>query len=92
MKPSPQVKRLCEAVDAKPVVIAQRSVDYHVCPHCNQEIHEKHTYTDESGVEYHRDCGKPIKFPETPLEEIPAWLRPSVEKVRALRAAGKPVF
>lgn len=92
MKPSPHVQRLCEAVSAKPVVVAQRAVDYHVCPHCQQEIHEKGTYMDEHGTTYHRECGKAIEFPETPLEDIASWLRPYVEKVRALKAAGKPIF
>lgn len=34
-----------------------------VCPHCREEIFEKHSYTDESGIDRHRDCGGAFRFP-----------------------------
>jgi len=62
--PSSLVRQLTESVitEAKPVIIAQRPVDYWQCPHCNEEIHEKHAYPEEpmnesSRVMVHSDCG-----------------------------------
>ena len=50
------VQRLTEAVStAKPVIIKERVEHFWVCPHCQKEIYEKHTYTDESGTEHHSD-------------------------------------
>lgn len=57
----------------KPVVVDSRPVEYWRCPHCNNEIHEKHTYVEE-GVEYHSDCGGPIQLPPTDWSKIdPQW-------------------
>ena len=75
------------------VIEAERPEKYLVCPHCNTEIFEKHTYSDDRGITMrHRDCGGAIEFPETPLDEIASWLRPSVEKARADRKAGRPLW
>lgn len=59
-----------------PVIEASRPVTYLVCPHCQQEIHEKHTWIDGdfmSGnyVERHSDCGGAIQLPKTKVD--PAW-------------------
>jgi hypothetical protein len=66
----------------KDVVIDSRPVEFWRCPHCQEEIHEKHTYTQE-GVDYHADCGGPIKPPPTDWSKIsPEWrelLRPYVK-------------
>lgn len=77
---SPIVRRLTEASSAepKPVVIAQRSVDYWQCPHCNEEIHEKHSYAEEpmnesSRVMVHSDCGGRFTPPPMTAKER-AWL------------------
>ena len=73
---NPLVQRLTESVAAPdtrtplPVIIEQRPVDNWKCPHCQQEIHEKHTYVHE-GVDYHSDCKGPIKFPPTEID--PQW-------------------
>jgi len=56
-----------------PVIIEQRSVDYWRCPHCKQEIHEKHTYVEE-GIDHHSDCNGAIKFPPMDWSKIdPQW-------------------
>lgn len=70
-----------------PVIVESRPVEYHVCPHCRQEIFEKHTYIDgdfSSGhyLERHSDCKGAILLPEQDLEQIVDWLRPSVEAAR----------
>ena len=73
---NPLVQRLTEAagaVEPKPVIVDSRPVTYWRCPHCQQEIHEKHTY-NEAGVDFHSDCRKPIKFPPTDWSNIsPEW-------------------
>jgi len=48
--------------EAKPIVVKQRQVEFDACPHCGQEIFEKHTWIDgdfRSGnyMERHSDCG-----------------------------------
>ena len=76
---NPLVQRLTESVDAPdtrkalPVIIDSRPVEYWKCPHCQQEIHEKHTYVHE-GVEYHSDCKGPITLPPTDWSKVsPEW-------------------
>jgi hypothetical protein len=72
------------------VVEATRPQKYDVCPHCQQEIFERHTYIEGdfmSGnyTERHSGCKGAIKWPEQPLDNVVSWLRPYVEKTRALR-------
>jgi hypothetical protein len=68
------------------VIEATRSETFHVCPHCKQEIHEKSTFSPDGGVTtVHGPCEGLIEFPETPLNEIAAWLRPSAEQARVER-------
>jgi len=63
-----------------------RNEYYDVCPHCKQEIHEKHEYTEDGGLTWrHSDCKGLINRPETPLEEISTWIRPYVEEARKIR-------
>ena len=63
-----------------------RPEEYDVCPHCNKEIFEKHTYSDDGGdTMRHSDCGYVIEYPETDLNEILPWLRPYVEKEQQRR-------
>jgi len=77
---NPLIQRLTESDALRtdngtplPVIIEQRSVDYWKCPHCKQEIHEKHTYVEE-GIDYHSDCKGAIKFPPTDWSKIdPQW-------------------
>lgn len=67
-----------------------REIYYDICPHCKQEIHEKHDYTEDGGVTWrHSDCGGLISRPETPLEEISKWLRPYVKEARRIRKETK---
>lgn len=76
--------------EPRKVIEAQRPVTYHVCPHCQQEIFEKHTYSEDNGLtERHSDCGGVIEWPELPLDSIWAPLRPFVEKTRLDREALK---
>ena len=77
---NPLIQRLTESEGLRlnkstplPVIIEQRPVDYWKCPHCQQEIHEKHTYVEE-GVDHHSDCNGAIKFPPTDWSKIdPQW-------------------
>ena len=74
------IKRLTEArttahagAPARPVIVASRSVSYWKCPHCGEEIHEKHVF-DDKGVTFHSDCGGPIELPPTDWSQIsPEW-------------------
>jgi len=75
------------------VIEATRPETYQVCPHCKQEIFEKHVYSDDRGVTMrHSDCGGAIEMPESkvPIEEIATWLRPAIARARANKAAGRP--
>jgi len=70
------------------VIVKQRPVDYYVCPHCHEEIHEKGTYSDDNGdTSRHRACGGVVEYPETPDDQIADWLRPHVQKAREERKA-----
>jgi len=80
---SKTVKRMLgESSVGKPVIIKQRSVDYQVCPHCDEEIREKSLFSEnmESPYMIHRSCGGKVLLPETDTSEIVSWLRPYVEK------------
>lgn len=87
--------KVCLESQEKPLMVekGQRVEEFHVCPHCKQEIYEKHTYIDGdfmSGnyITRHSDCKGAIEFPESiPLDEIADWLRPSVEQARKQHAA-----
>jgi hypothetical protein len=73
---NPIVRRvLGESVEAKPLVRSSKPQDILVCPHCQKEVLEKHTYC-ENGVDYHSDCGGAIAFPKPDPASIPAWLKP----------------
>lgn len=78
---NPLIKRLTESEQVSspdkntplPIIVEQRPVDYYVCPHCKQEIFEKHTYVEE-GVERHAECKGAIKWPPTDWSKIdPQW-------------------
>lgn len=63
-----------------------REIQYDICPHCKQEIYEKHEYTEDGGVTWrHSDCKSVISRPETPLEQINRGLRPYVAEARQQR-------
>jgi hypothetical protein len=64
--------------EVRMVEVKQRPVDFEVCPHCQQEIYERHTYTDEDGTERHSDCDGAIKRPEP--TNVPDWLKPFMHK------------
>lgn len=79
---SPVVKRIIgesSLNEVKPVVVKTRPVEYHVCPHCNQEIFEKHTYMEGdfmagTAIQHHSDCGGAIEFPPTDWSKVsPEW-------------------
>lgn len=70
------------------VIEATRPVTYWVCPHCNEEIHEKHTGINESGQDYHRDCGGIIVLPEQDLSQVAPWLQAATQAVKDFRAKG----
>lgn len=70
------------------VIEATRAEKYLVCPHCNAEIHEKHVGMNESGQDFHRDCGGVIEMPETDLSTVAPWLQAAAQAVRDYRKAG----
>ena len=76
----------------KKVIEASRPTTYQVCPHCNEEIFERHTYIDGdfmSGqyVERHSACGGALEMPEQDLSGVAAWLRDSAQEARAKHQA-----
>jgi len=63
-----------------------RPQEYDICPHCNKEIFEKHTYSDDGGdTMRHSDCGAIIEYPEINLDEVIPWLRPYVAEEQERR-------
>jgi hypothetical protein len=68
---NPLIKRIVEGKDAVLAVIEDtKPVKFFRCPHCREEIYEKHTYTDDNDVSRHSDCGGAIAFPPPSAEEI----------------------
>jgi len=70
------VKRMLGESTAKPlpVIVKQRPVDYHVCPHCHEEIHEKGVYEGEDEILRHRLCGGAIEMPPIDWSKVsPEW-------------------
>jgi len=65
--------------EAKPIVVKQRQVEFDACPHCGQEILERHTWIDgdfTSGnyVERHSECnGAIIRKPFDWSTVDPQW-------------------
>lgn len=56
-----------------PVIVDSRPVEFHRCPHCQQEIYEKHIY-EQDGIDYHSDCKGAIKLPPTDWSKVsPEW-------------------
>ena len=77
---SPVIRQvLGESAEPLPVIETTRAVKVLQCPHCQQEIHEKHVYVQE-GVDYHSDCRKPIRMPAPDPASIPDWLKPYMPK------------
>lgn len=63
-----------------------REMYYDVCPHCKQEIMEKHEYTEDGGTTWrHSECKGLISRPETPLEQLSDGLKPYVKEARQMR-------
>ena len=63
-----------------------REIYYDICPHCKQEIHEKHDFSEDGGASWrHSDCGGLILRPETPLEEVVDWLHPYAQEALRVR-------
>jgi hypothetical protein len=55
-----------------PVIESTKPMKIFLCPHCNEEILEKHSYVDESGVDRHSECKGAFKWPPPSAEEK-AW-------------------
>jgi len=71
---NPTVKKLLgESAEVPQVIESTKPVKIYLCPGCNQEIFEKHSYVDESGVDHHSDCGAAFKWPP-PSPEQQKWL------------------
>ena len=59
---------------AKMIEKGIRQETYEVCPHCKQEIYEKHEYTDDGGKTWrHSDCKGLIVRPPLKPSELAAW-------------------
>jgi len=57
-----------------------RPQEFDICPHCKDEIYEKHTFSEDGGKTFkHSDCGNVIEYPETG-DKIPNWLQSSVNQ------------
>jgi hypothetical protein len=74
------IQRLTESAEVRaakdvptPVIVDSKPQEIFRCPHCKDEIHEKHTYVEE-GIERHSDCGGAIQWPPTDWSKIdPQW-------------------
>jgi len=68
-------------MELKDVIVRERKIKYHECPHCNKEIYEKHTYIEGDFLgehtTHHSDCGGAIKYPEPDWSKVADWLKPS---------------
>jgi len=84
MNKARQIVRQLLEEDVKPLKVKQgtREERYEICPHCNQEILEKHIYLGEDGFFHHSDCGGPFESKPPDLSQVPGWLRPYCEKAR----------
>jgi hypothetical protein len=84
------VEKFFESAPAKMIKKGERKEYYDVCPHCNEEIYEKHEFTEDGGLTWrHSDCKGLIERPETPMEDIVPWLRPYVDVVRKEKQQSK---
>lgn len=71
---NPQIRRLLgESKEVPQVIESTKPVKIHLCPHCKEEILEKHSYVDENDVDHHSDCGGAFRWPP-PSPEAQAWL------------------
>lgn len=72
---NPTVKQMLgESREARPVIVKQRSVDYQVCPHCNEEIHEKSLYMAEGSTAWQHTCGGLVELPPPDYSNLhPMW-------------------
>jgi NAD-dependent SIR2 family protein deacetylase len=53
----------------KKTIRQQRPEYFHECPHCHEEIYEKHSYSDDGGKTMrHSDCGGLIEYYKTEQE------------------------
>lgn len=87
-------KEVFASAPIKKVIEASRPVTYQVCPHCNKEIYERHTWIDGdfmSGeyVERHSDCGGAIERSEAKYDLAPEWqfLRDGAQATKARHQA-----
>ena len=57
-------------MDTPAVIVKMRtsSTPYYVCPHCNEEIHEKGLFLDKFSTWHHRACGNPIRMSSVPTK------------------------
>ena len=68
--------------EPKQVLLREKSYTVWWCPHCDQEIFEKHSYAADpenfmtSHVMIHSDCGGAFIPPKAKRNEIPDWLMP----------------
>lgn len=84
------VQQFFDNAPAKMIEQGTRTITYDICPHCKQEIFEKHEYTEDGGLTWrHSDCRGSIEKPETPIDNLPDWLRSAVQQVRDERKKAK---
>src|SRR5512137_1151861 len=84
------VEKFFKEAPEKLVERGVREIYYDICPHCKQEILERHEYTEDGGVTWrHSECKGLIARPSTPLEEVSDWLRPYVKEAQEERDAAR---
>ena len=71
-----------ESAPMKKIMRGSREENFDVCPHCKQEIYEKHEFTEDGGKTWrHSDCkGLIQRFDENSIDENVAGLPPSGEE------------
>jgi hypothetical protein len=79
-----------EAAQSNAVIVKTRPVEYHVCPHCQKEIHEKSTFSEDGGETSKHTCGGVVEFPEPDYKNLLPWAREMVDQRRARKKAGNP--
>ena len=75
------VDKVFEDAPEKMIERGTREIYYDICPHCKNEIYERHEYTEDGGITWrHSGCKGLISRPQTPLENISDWILPFVKE------------
>jgi len=84
------VDKIFQSAPMKMVEQGTRPEYYDICPHCKEEIYERHEYTEDGGTTWrHSGCGGLIDRKEEPLDTFVEWLRPGIEEARDQKKAAR---